>query len=360
MNAKNVTKSFALSKRGIIDSVLRKEGSVVRAVDNVDIEIDEMDVLAVVGESGAGKTTLARLLCTLETASEGEIFFMGEKVENGNVERIRRQTQMVFQNPMESLNPRMSVKDIVLEPLEKLHMERNEKVERLMFSLSSVGLEPSLFLHRRPRDLSGGQRQRVAVARAIISNPRFIVLDEPTSALDASIQAQVLNLLVDLHEKYKFTYMLVTHNISIARYMANRIAVMYAGKVVEVGPASDIMNNPKHPYTQALLKSVPNLAAKGIEGPQGETASVLNPPSGCRYHPRCPYVMDVCKNKEPELISLGGSSVACWLKKQGGMEKENEPERTRTTPDCEEDIRQGHDSHSRLLNSSGDQNFKPR
>jgi peptide/nickel transport system ATP-binding protein len=331
----------------------------VRAVDNVDIEINEMEVLAVVGESGAGKTTLGRLLCTLETPSQGEIFFMGEKVENANLERIRRQTQMVFQNPMESLNPRMSIKDIVIEPLEKLHIDKNERVERLTSSLSSVGLDPSEFVHRRPRDLSGGQRQRVAVARAIISNPRFIVLDEPTSALDASIQAQVLNLLVDLHEKYGFTYLLVTHNISIARYMADRITVMYAGKIVEVGPASDTIDNPKHPYTQALLKSVPNLAAKGIQAPHGETASVLNPPSGCRYHPRCPYVMDICKNKEPELVSVDGSSVACWLNKQGGMEKENDRERTRTTPDCKEDTRQGPDSDSPVLNSPADQSFKP-
>jgi peptide/nickel transport system ATP-binding protein len=296
---------------------MRRKASEVRAVDDVDIAIEEGEALALVGESGAGKTTLGRILCTLEKPNSGELFFKSEKVDETNRERVRRQVQMVFQNPMESLDPRMDVRSIVAEPLERLGIDANERSERLISSLVSVGLDPLEFAQRRARDLSGGQRQRVAVARAIISNPSFVILDEPTSALDASIQAQVLNLLVDLHETRGFTYLLITHNISVAKYMADRIAVMYAGKVVEVGSAEETISNPRHPYTQALLKSVPSLSARGFEGPQGETASVLNPPAGCRYHPRCPYVMDVCRTTEPELAPVGSSTVACWLYEKG-------------------------------------------
>ncbi len=312
VSAKGVTKSFT-SRRGIGDSLLRRDAPQVRAVDSVDIAIDEGEVLALVGESGAGKTTLGRILCTLERPSEGEVFFGGEKIDNNSLEGVRRQVQIVFQNPMESLDPRMNVREIVTEPLGRLGISSGEKAERFRSSLISVGLDPSEFAQRRAKDLSGGQKQRVAVARAIISSPRFIVLDEPTSALDASIQAQVLNLLVDLHEVRGFTFLLITHNISVARYMADRIAVMYAGKIVEIGRASETINNPRHPYTQALLKSVPSLITRGIEGPQGETASVLNPPPGCRYHPRCPYAMEICKTTVPELISVDASEVACWL-----------------------------------------------
>jgi peptide/nickel transport system ATP-binding protein len=166
---------------------------------------------------------------------------------------------------------------------------------------------------RRPRDLSGGQKQRVAIARAIASNPEFIILDEPTSALDASIQAQVLNLLIGLHEKYGFTYLLITHNIAVARFISDRIAVMYAGKLVELGSTDDIMTSPKHPYTQALLKSVPTLETKELQPPTGETPSLLSPPSGCRYHPRCSYAMEICSTTDPELTPIENNYVACWL-----------------------------------------------
>lgn len=309
----SLSKSFLASKRGILESISRKQALYVRAVDHVGLEIGKNEVLALVGESGSGKTTLGLLLCTLETPTEGEIFFNEEKLDKANAKKLRRKIQMVFQNPTESLNPRMNVRSIVMEGLQKFGLNKEQKQRQFEDSLKAVGLDPVEFSARRPRDLSGGQKQRVAIARAIASNPEFIVLDEPTSALDASIQAQVLNLLVGLHDKYGFTYLLITHNIAVARFISDRVAVMYAGKLVELGATDDIMNSPKHPYTQALLKSVPTLVSKELQPPTGETPSLLNPPSGCRYHPRCPYVMDVCRTNDPALTPLESREVACWL-----------------------------------------------
>jgi len=254
------------------------------------------------------------MLATLETPTDGEIYFMGEKVTKKNRNKARMQIQMVFQNPYESLDPRGTVKGIITEPLLRHKLskqDRNAQFERVM---EAVGLE-SGFEARRPRDLSGGQRQRVAVARAIISTPRFIVLDEPTSALDASVQSQVLNLLVTLRDEFNFSYLYITHNIATARYISDRVATMYAGELVEIGPTDKVMGSPKHPYTQALLKSVPSLDTKEVAPPTGEVPSLVDLPSGCRYHPRCPYVMDVCKTTVPDLRNAGGQDVACWLYK---------------------------------------------
>jgi peptide/nickel transport system ATP-binding protein len=313
IKTKGLSKSFLASKRGILESLSRKPSAYVGAVDHVELEIAKNEVLALVGESGSGKTTLGLLLCTLETPTKGEIFFNDEKLEKSNAKKIRQKIQMVFQNPTESLNPRMNVRSIVMEGLQKFGLDKAQKQRQFEDSLKAVGLDPEEFATRRPRDLSGGQKQRVAIARAIASNPEFIVLDEPTSALDASIQAQVLNLLVGLHDKYGFTYLLITHNIAVARFISDRVAVMYAGRLVELGSTDDIMTSPKHPYTQALLKSVPTLVTKDLQPPTGETPSLLNPPSGCRYHPRCPYVMEVCRTTDPELSPVENREVACWL-----------------------------------------------
>lgn len=308
-----LSKLFLASKRGILESLSRKPASYVRAVDRVELEIAKQEILALVGESGSGKTTLGLLLCTLEFPSEGEIYFDEEKLEKSGIGKARRKIQMVFQNPTESLDPRMSVRSIVMEGLQRYPGDKQKKDQQFKDSLDAVGLDPADFASRRPRDLSGGQKQRVAIARAIASNPEFIVLDEPTSALDASIQAQVLNLLVALHDKYGFTYLLITHNIAVARFISDRVAVMYAGRLVEIGATDDIMNSPKHPYTQALLKSVPTLESKELQPPTGETPSLLHPPSGCKYHPRCPYVMDICRTQDPELATVENGKVACWL-----------------------------------------------
>jgi peptide/nickel transport system ATP-binding protein len=308
-----LTKFFLASKHGILETLARKPSFYVKAVDHIDMEIAEHEILALVGESGSGKTTLGLLLCTLERPTEGGFAFMDEKIEKPNDSTVRRQVQMVFQNPSESLDPRMNVRGIVMEALQKFKLTKAEKEQRFEDSLRAVGLDPYEFASRRPGGLSGGQKQRIAIARAIASNPKFVVLDEPTSALDASIQAQVLNLLIDLHEKFGFTYLLITHNIAVARFISDRTAVMYAGKLVELGSTDDIMTNPKHPYTQALLKSVPTLEVRGLEAPKGETPSLLHPPSGCRYHPRCPHATNICKTTDPELIQVEISSVACWL-----------------------------------------------
>lgn len=194
----------------------------------------------------------------------------------------------------------------------KLGLTKEQRDSRFEGVMSSVGLD-SNFAERRPRDLSGGQRQRIAVARAIISSPKLIVLDEPTSALDASVQSQVLNLLVALRNEYNFSYLFITHNIAVARYISDRVATMYAGQIVEIGPTDEVMDNPKHPYTQALLKSVPTLDRKKIEPPKGEVPSLINVPSGCRFHPRCPYVMDKCKTMEPPARKVVEEDVSCWL-----------------------------------------------
>ena len=308
-----LTKTFLASKHGLLEGLSRKPASYVTAVDHIELEIAKQEILALVGESGSGKTTLGMLLCTLELPTEGEIFFDEEKLEKTNVKKLRRKIQMVFQNPTESLNPRMTVRSIVMEGLQKFGLDKDQKQQHFEDSIRAVGLDPSDFATRRPRDLSGGQKQRVAIARAIASNPEFIVLDEPTSALDASIQAQVLNLLVALHDKYGFTYLLITHNIAVAQFISDRVAVMYAGRLVELGSTDEIMTSPKHPYTQALLKSVPTLTTKELQPPTGETPSLLTPPSGCRYHPRCPYAMEICSTKDPELSSIGSNYVACWL-----------------------------------------------
>lgn len=313
IEAKQVSKYFPASKHGVIESLLRKEILWVKAVDRVSLNVNSHEILCLVGESGAGKTTLGRLFSTLEFPTNGELAFMEEKLNNKNLKKIRQQIQMVFQNPLESLDPRMSLRDIVVESLSGFKFSGREKTSMFENTLPLVGLDPVEFYNRRPRDLSGGQRQRVAIARAIISNPKFVVLDEPTSALDASIQAQVLNLLADLYDKHNYSYLIITHNIAVAKFISDRIAVMYAGRIVELGPAEDTINHPQHPYTQALLKSVPTLGSKEVEGPEGETPSLLNPPSGCRFHPRCPYVMEICKTTEPELMMVGSVQVACWL-----------------------------------------------
>jgi peptide/nickel transport system ATP-binding protein len=309
-----LTKYFEASKMGFFQALISRTPKVwVKAVDGVDVEIVTGEVLALVGESGSGKSTFGRMLATLEVPTKGDIVFMDEKVSRKSWGKVRKQVQMVFQNPTDSLDPRMPVKDIVTEPLHKSGATKQNKDASFATALSLVGLDADTFGQRRIRDLSGGQRQRVAVARAIISNPSFIVLDEPTSALDASVQAQVLNLLARIHDELKLTYLFITHNISVARFISDRIAVMYAGKVVETGPTEEVITNPKHPYTQALLKSVPGLTTHEVAPPTGEVPSLVNLPTGCRFHPRCPFVMDVCKEKEPPLKRVGDVDAACWL-----------------------------------------------
>ncbi len=303
-------------KKGLLDSILRTKVPIIRAVEVPHLAIAGGEVLALVGESGSGKTTLGRLLVTLEKPTSGEIYFHGERVKGRRaVMGLRRKVQMVFQNPADSLDPRMSVKGIVTEPLTTKGLSRREREGQFESALSLVGLDSSTFAERRSRDLSGGQRQRVAVARAIISSPEFVVLDEPTSALDASVQSQVLNLLARIHDQLGFTYLFITHNIAIARYIADTVAVMYAGQIVEIGPAQQVLSKPKHPYTQALFSSVPSLDRKEVAPPTGEVPSLVNLPKGCRFNPRCPYAMEVCRTTDPPFFDVDGEQAACWLYK---------------------------------------------
>ena len=313
IEAKGLKKHFLAEKKTFIDSITKARLPVVKAVDGVDLAITEGEVVALVGESGSGKTTLGRLLVSLESPTGGDIYFQGNKLDNKSMGDLRKNVQMVFQNPADSLDPRMPIRGIVTEALSGMGLTREETEDRFRRALSLVGLDPGTFAERRARDLSGGQKQRIAVARAIIANPKFVVLDEPTSALDASVQGQVLNLLSDLQGKLKLTYLLITHNIGVARYISTRTAVMYAGKITELGPTKEILNHPKHPYTAALFQAVPDIRRKQLIPPVGEVPSLVDLPVGCRYNTRCPLVKEKCRVSEPPLIVSGKVEVACWL-----------------------------------------------
>ncbi len=279
-------------------------------------------VVALVGESGCGKSTTARCVLRLYKPTSGRILFMGKevsKLKGKELKEYRRNVQAVFQNSFLSLNPRMGVEDIVSEPL-RIHtrLSRDEIRKVVKETIERVGL-PNDVLSRYPYDLSGGQAQRVAIARAIVLKPKLIVLDEPTSSLDVSVQAQILNLLNELKESMKLSYLLITHDLSVVRYISDYVYVMYLGKIVEVAPTEEIFSNPQHPYTKALLSSVPEpdpkrrRLSKRVKLP-GEPPSAVNPPSGCRLHPRCPYATERCKKEEPQLINVGKShKVRCWL-----------------------------------------------
>ncbi|HEY6117865.1 MAG TPA: oligopeptide/dipeptide ABC transporter ATP-binding protein, partial [Candidatus Dormibacteraeota bacterium] len=271
-------------------------GLAVRAVDGVDLTIRRGETLGLVGESGCGKSTLARLVTGLLPVTAGSIVFDGDDVtrlRGGRLRRVRRKMQMIFQDPFASLDPRMTVGDILQEPLDNFSVgsvrERRRRVQEL---LRLVGLNPN-FTNRYPHEFSGGQRQRIGIARALAVNPSFIVCDEPVSALDVSIQAQIINLLQDLQREFKLTYLFIAHDLAVVRHLSDRIAVMYLGKVVETADRNDIYDRPQHPYTKALLSSipVPDPRVEAERAPillKGEIPSPVNPPSGCRFHPRCP------------------------------------------------------------------------
>jgi oligopeptide/dipeptide ABC transporter ATP-binding protein len=295
----------------------------VKAVDDVSFHLRQGETLGLVGESGCGKTTVGRSILRLMEPTAGTIIFEGGDLLSLSPKKLRqtrRRMQIIFQDPYSSLNPRMTIGAIVAEPL-KIHQIAKGKAlqEQVDQLFTRVGLRPE-HQSRYPHEFSGGQRQRVGIARALALNPKFIVCDEAVSALDVSIQAQILNLLRDLQKEFHLSYLFITHDLNVVQYLADRIAVMYVGKLAEVAPAEDLFATPKHPYTQALLSAnpVPDPTAppKRILLP-GDVPSPLNPPSGCRFHPRCPEVMDVCKTVEPQLIHIGpperGHQVWCHL-----------------------------------------------
>jgi oligopeptide transport system ATP-binding protein len=298
-------------------------GAVVRAVDGVSFEVRRGETLGLVGESGCGKSTLARLITQLQPATSGRVLFEGEdltRLGGSRLRRMRRQMQIIFQDPFASLDPRMTVGEIIAEPIDNFGVARGRaRQERIQELLRLVGLNPN-FTNRYPHEFSGGQRQRIGIARALAPNPTFIVCDEPVSALDVSIQAQIINLLQDLQREFNLTYLFIAHDLAVVRHLSDRVAVMYLGKVVEVADRNDIYDSPQHPYTQALLSSIP-VPDPRVEGHreaillQGEIPSPVNPPSGCRFHTRCPIaqVPGVCSEVEPELEAHGrpGQRAAC-------------------------------------------------
>ncbi|GIO10157.1 ABC transporter ATP-binding protein [Brevibacillus reuszeri] len=313
MKVRNLKKYFPVEK-----GLFKKKAGVVHAVDHVSFDIYEGETLAVVGESGCGKSTLGRTLLRIVEATEGEAFFEGKdifKLTNHEMRELRKKMQIIFQDPFASLNPRMKVGDIIAEPLVTHEsMERAARDERVAELMELVGLRKA-YGTRYPHMFSGGQRQRIGIARALALNPKFVVCDEPVSALDVSIQSQIINLLSRLQEQKKLTYLFISHDLHVVRYLSDRTCVMFLGKIMEIGSTNEVYNRPLHPYTKFLIAAspVPDPHARQKEKLilEGDIPSPLNPPSGCRFHTRCPYVQSICKSQEPVLQQVEGREVAC-------------------------------------------------
>lgn len=319
LELREVTKHFPLT-RSLADTFRGKPREVIHAVDGVSFEVQDGETLGLIGESGSGKTTLGWLAARLHTPTSGRIRLEGQDITRlkGNALRaIRRRIQVVFQDPVGSLDPRLRVWQIVGEPLRAQEtISRQEVRSRVAEVLPTVGL-PGAGLDRYPHEFSGGGRQRLSLARALIVNPRIVVLDEPTSALDVAVQAQILNRLVDLQRELGVSYLLIAHNVAAVRYVADRIAVMYLGKIAEVGGVRDVLERPFHPYTKALLAALPSMDPRRRRSRyriSGEVPTMIHPPPGCRFAARCPFVIDRCLTEEPPLRPIEGHAgrlVAC-------------------------------------------------
>jgi peptide/nickel transport system ATP-binding protein len=323
LSVKNLVKRFDISG-GFLDQLSIENGrpvrtkTTVKALNDVSFSIFPGETFSVVGESGCGKSTLGRTILGLYPPTSGKIFYRGERIDNIDAKKMlpyRAKMQMIFQDPYASLNPRMKVRQILLEPVafhrpDKSSSELHDKVNEIM---KLVGVDPA-WADRFPHEFSGGQRQRISIARALMVDPEFIVADEPISALDVSIQAQILNLLMDAQEKKGLTYLFITHDLSVVEHISSRVAVMYLGSLCELARTEDLFESPRHPYTQALLSAIPRLGQKKLTHIKlsGEVPTPISLPSGCFFHGRCPYCDDRCRNERPELITLeNGTKVAC-------------------------------------------------
>lgn len=314
LEIKNLNVTYQ-TKKGLIGKI-----QTVHAVNNVSLDIQKGEILAIAGESGCGKSTLAKAIMKLVQSDSGEILLNGENVlnlkHNKDLKKFYQKVQMIFQNPYSSLNPKMKIGEILKEPLiinTNLKKEITKIVEE---KIKKVGLDKSA-LNLYPHEFSGGQRQRIAIARSLILNPEFIIADEPVSALDVSIQAQIINLLKQLKEDFNLTFLFISHDLSVIKYLSDRIAIMYLGEVVEIGRTEEIFKNPKHPYTKALLSSVPELNPQDEKERihlQGELPSPENLPTGCKFHTRCPYVMEICKTSTPQIKDFSDThNCKCFL-----------------------------------------------
>ena len=312
----DLKKYFTIKSEGANESK-----ALLKAVDGVSLDVFEGEILGVVGESGCGKSTLGKTIMRLHDKTDGQVLYRGKDLFAKDPEAMKAMTlkmQMVFQDPYSSLNPRKKVSKIIGQPLDIHNIGTpEERIDRVAQLMDEVGLNPRFRL-RYPHQFSGGQRQRIGIARALALNPEFIVCDEAVSALDVSVQAQILNLLLDLQEKYGFTYLFIAHDLAVVEFIATRILVMYLGRIVEIADKQELVGNHVHPYTQALFEAFPATDPRARVGKKrivmGDVPSPINPPTGCHFHPRCPYAVDKCRQQYPPLKEISpGHSAACWV-----------------------------------------------